>query len=289
MAEVLICPICREVLRRTDNSLQCASGHSYDVARSGYVNLLQPGRKSNAKSGDPDDMVRARREFLAGGYYDEYVRCVGTIAARSLGEKCSVMVDAACGEGHHSLILADEVKPDMLIGIDASKKAADTAAKSVKRLKSSTELSFVAGNIFSMPLKDSSCDLVTVLFAPIPDRETLRVLRSGGVLCTAGAGADHLIELRRLIYDEVKIKDSSATEFDGFCTEVRENIKYTVDLDGDALRALFAMTPFCHRASSAAKDKIASSDGLQVTVSVDCTIYRKETGNEDIGLYTDVQ
>lgn len=289
MAGVLLCPICREALERSGTSLRCASGHSYDVARSGYVNLLPPGRKSNARSGDPDGMVRARREFLAGGYYDEYVRRVAGIAMDSLGGKCGVTVDAACGEGHHSLILGDEVKPDMLIGLDASKKAADTAAKAAKRRESPTEFRFTAGNIFAMPVRDRSCDLVTVLFAPIPDREAYRVLRSGGVLCTAGAGADHLIELRRMIYDEVRIKDSGAAEFDGFRTEVRENIKYTVDLDGDALRALFAMTPFCHRASSAAKEKIASSDGLKVTVSVDCTIYRKEIENEDLGLHTDVQ
>lgn len=276
MADVLICPICRGALIRQGSSLRCAAGHSYDIARSGYVNLLPPGRKANAKSGDPDDMVRARREFLSGGYYDSYVRRVANIARGALGSPCDVMIDAACGEGHHSLILGEEIEPELLIGLDASKKAADTAAKSAKRLEIPTEFSFAAGNIFSMPISDSSCDLITVLFAPIPDRDAHRVLRSGGILCTACSGSDHLIELRQMIYDEVRVKESVLTEFDGFRTEAKENIKYTVDLDGDVLRALFAMTPFCHRASVSAKEKIASSDGAKVTISVDCTIYRKE-------------
>lgn len=316
---VFVCPVCRAVLLANGRSLRCASGHTYDMARSGYVNLLPPGRKSNARSGDPDSMVRARREFLSGGYYDRYVREAASLAAPFFGG--GVMLDAACGEGHHTLILAESLRPALAVGIDASKKAADAAAKAAKAsskaanslsavsesdsgadflhssdsLKQSpvftsrTGFAFAAGNIFDMPVASASCGLVTVLFAPIPFDEARRVLDAGGVLLTAGAGAEHLIELRRLIYDEVRIKKPADTKPDGFCEVRSENISYKLELDPSSLLALFEMTPFCFRAGAAARDRIASSGGMSVTVSVDCKLYRKELSDENFRMHTDVQ
>ena len=316
---VFVCPVCRAVLRANGRSLRCASGHTYDMARSGYVNLLPPGRKSNARSGDPDSMVRARREFLSGGYYDRYVREAASLAAPFFGG--GVMLDAACGEGHHTLILAESLRPALAVGIDASKKAADAAAKAANAsskaanslsavsesdsgadflhssdsLKQSpvftsrTGFAFAAGNIFDMPVASASCGLVTVLFAPIPFDEARRVLDVGGVLLTAGAGAEHLIELRRLIYDEVRIKKPADTKPDGFCEVRSENISYKLELDPSSLLALFEMTPFCFRAGAAARDRIASSGGMSVTVSVDCKLYRKELSDENFRMHTDVQ
>ena len=66
----LVCPLCRELLCEKESSLVCPAGHSYDIARSGYVNLLPPGRRSNARTGDDSGMVAARRDFLSRGYYD---------------------------------------------------------------------------------------------------------------------------------------------------------------------------------------------------------------------------
>lgn len=316
---VFVCPVCRAVLRANGRSLRCASGHTYDMARSGYVNLLPPGRKSNARSGDPDSMVRARREFLSGGYYDRYVREAAALAAPFFGG--GVLLDAACGEGHHTLILAESLRPALAVGIDASKKAADAAAKAAKAsskaanslsavseadtgadflhssdsLKQSpvftsrSDFAFAAGNIFDMPVASASCGLVTVLFAPIPFDEARRVLNVGGVLLTAGAGAEHLIELRRLIYDEVRIKNSAVTKPDGFCEVRSENISYKLELDPSSLLALFEMTPFCFRAGAEARDRIVSSGGMSVTVSVDCKLYRKELSDENFRMHTDVQ
>lgn len=331
---VFVCPVCRAVLRANGRSLRCASGHTYDMARSGYVNLLPPGRKSNARSGDPDSMVRARREFLSGGYYDRYVREAAALAAPFFGG--GVMLDAACGEGHHTLILAESLRPALAVGIDASKKAADAAAKAAAkfssmaakasskvantlstaanylsavseadsgsdfshcsdsakqspRFRSPANFAFAAGNIFDMPVASASCGLVTVLFAPIPFDEARRVLDVGGVLLTAGAGAEHLIELRKLIYDEVRIKNPADIKPDGFCEVRSENISYKLELDPSSLLALFEMTPFCFRAGAAARDRIASSGGISVTVSVDCKLYRKELSDENFRMHTDVQ
>ena len=271
--------------------MRCAAGHSYDVARSGYVNLHRPGIKSNARSGDPEDMVTARRAFLARGHYDRYVREAAAFLARCGAGSPKVFVDAACGEGHHTLIFADALSPALTVGIDASKRAADLAQKSAYRrgiaasgagLSSEEsshaergEMRFIAGNIFDMPLRTGCADVISVLFAPVPYDEALRVLRPGGALLVCSAGRDHLIELRRAIYDEVRYKDSSPVAPEGFSPAERENVTYRATLDRAALGELFEMTPFCRRAAGNARERLLDTGGGEMTVSVDLAVFRK--------------
>jgi 23S rRNA (guanine745-N1)-methyltransferase len=37
----LLCPICRDDLTAASIGLACPSGHGFDLARQGYVNLIQ--------------------------------------------------------------------------------------------------------------------------------------------------------------------------------------------------------------------------------------------------------
>ena len=288
-----MCPICRGELTAAQGgaALRCNAGHSYDVARSGYVNLLRPGIKSNARSGDPEDMVKARRAFLSRGYYDRYVREAAALLRRTLCTAPDLFVDAACGEGHHTLILAYALSAALAVGIDAAKGAVDLAQKNANAARRAAEcgdrgeaakceskrgeVRFVAGNIFDMPLADGCADALSVLFAPIPVDEARRVLKPGGSLLVCSAGREHLIELRRAVYDEVRFKDEMPLEAEGFELAARENVTYSVDLDGEAIGELFAMTPFCRRVGEAGRERVAASDGSPMTVSVDCAVYRK--------------
>ena len=69
--EALRCPICGEAIAVREEgcgSLVCggARKHCFDLASSGYVNLALPGQSAG---GDSKQAVRARSEFLNGGYY----------------------------------------------------------------------------------------------------------------------------------------------------------------------------------------------------------------------------
>jgi hypothetical protein len=55
VVRLLRCPHYGERLKATDRSLRCASGHSHDIARQGYVSLFPSGRRT--PSGDPPQMV----------------------------------------------------------------------------------------------------------------------------------------------------------------------------------------------------------------------------------------
>ena len=95
---VLCCPVCGLPLVRGDHALRCAAGHSFDVARQGYVNLLTVSQKHSKSPGDTREQVQARRAFLAGGYYRPIAETLCRLAA-PLGP--DTIVDAGCGEGYY--------------------------------------------------------------------------------------------------------------------------------------------------------------------------------------------
>ena len=47
--EVLICPVCGAALGEASGALRCERGHSFDLAREGYVNLLTGSRPVDAR------------------------------------------------------------------------------------------------------------------------------------------------------------------------------------------------------------------------------------------------
>ena len=95
------CPLCAAPLEREAGVCRCPKGHSFDLAREGYVHLLPPNRKHSALPGDDRDMVLARREFLSAGYYQSLLN---TICSQilSLSGEAPALLDAGCGEGYYT-------------------------------------------------------------------------------------------------------------------------------------------------------------------------------------------
>ena len=73
-AGVLCCPVCGADMEAAEKILYCTGErkHCYDIASSGYINLLPPGKASNAKTGDDRRMLRARSAFLDTGAYEKF-------------------------------------------------------------------------------------------------------------------------------------------------------------------------------------------------------------------------
>ena len=95
-----LCPVCGAALEEEKECLRCGSGHIFDKARSGYVNLLPPNGKHAKLPGDNKLMVNARRDFLEKGYYAPFAEAVAAAAAKHLaGKRRPVLLDAGCGEG----------------------------------------------------------------------------------------------------------------------------------------------------------------------------------------------
>ena len=101
-SESLCCPLDQLPLNTRGNSLYCENGHSFDIARQGYVNLLSASDKRTRDPGDSREMVHARRDFLAAGHYlpiaEKLTDIVSPLVSTATGT-ASLIVDAGCGEG----------------------------------------------------------------------------------------------------------------------------------------------------------------------------------------------
>ena len=63
------CPLCQRALDTQSKTWRCAGNHSFDCAKSGYVNLLPVQNKRSLHPGDDKPMLLARRDFhQAQGY-----------------------------------------------------------------------------------------------------------------------------------------------------------------------------------------------------------------------------
>ena len=125
---MLICPNCGEQLIKTENTFRCVNKHSFDIASSGYCNLLV-GSKAGEFKGDSKEMVMARRSFLDSGAY-EPLRDAVCNTVRNLAP--SVVIDAGCGEGYYTravaTVLLDVNNDVIMIGADISKAATQYAS-----------------------------------------------------------------------------------------------------------------------------------------------------------------
>ncbi len=281
-ADLLVCPVCGADVASDGAHLFCLGKrrHTYDFASSGYVNLLPPGRMSNARAGDDKTMIRSRSEFLDKGYYARISEtAAGLIAPCAKGGRLA-FADLACGEGYHTCnavnaLSASGITPSAL-GFDASKYGAEKGAKRGRRLPESSDVLFAAANIFSLPVKDSSLDAATCLFAPIPWEESARILKDDGRLIVASSGARHLFELREALYDEPRTASGETCAPDFFCETHKETLSYRITLGSNAdIISLFKMTPFYYRTSPRDAEKLSRIDTLGVTVEVKFTVYEK--------------
>src|SRR5690242_3287348 len=89
----LRCPNCGQGLRRSERTLRCPRGHSFDMARQGYADL-SAGRLPHV--GDTAEMVADRETFLTAGHYD-FIADALAGAAKDRGP----VVEAGVGTGFY--------------------------------------------------------------------------------------------------------------------------------------------------------------------------------------------
>lgn len=291
LLDLLVCPVCGTSLERVDKSLKCAAGHTFDIAKAGYVNLLPPGKEKNARTGDEKEMVKAREEFLSLGHYALIADTLAGLVAEHTAGPYRVC-DMGCGEGYHTCRFTERLSEQtgaevLAVGFDASKYAAERASKrSVRNGHMPKEgvgaahggdvsAYFLPGNIFHLPLADHSVNVALSMFAPVAGNEAKRVLSEDGILVVASSGKEHLLEMRQRIYDDVRLSDELPAVPDGFREIARANGKYQTAIQTtEALMSLFTMTPFYYKTTEAGRERLLSSEmPFSVTVDVNYSIF----------------
>ena len=273
---ILRCPVCGLPLGLDESgrSFVCTNEtkkHLFDIASSGYVNLLG-GAKSGDTRGDSKEMVRARSAFLEKDYYAPFADAIVS-AAKKYGAK--IIADAGCGEGYYTGKLAG-IPGVSVYGFDISKHAVEHAAKSAKRNALADNTFYSVSSVFELPIADGGVDTVVNLFAPCAKEEFERVSADGGYLICGTAGREHLIELKRALYDEVYENEARADIPDNYTYVETVNVKYTFCVDNNAdLQNLFAMTPYYFRTSERDREKLLHIDSLDITADFDILIFKK--------------
>ena len=271
---MFICPICKSQLNKTENSYRCENNHSFDIARQGYVNLLPVNKKHSDNPGDSKDMVLSRREFLESGKYECFSNKLNEIIATLFKDSQNLSIlDCGCGEGYYDGRLVDfldKLKINYnLFGFDISKEAVRFAAGKYKKA------SFFVGSCFNMPLKNECFDLVINIFAPMVESEFCRVLKRGGYLIYAVPGKNHLMGLKKLLYENVYENEEKHTEYEGFEFVGRHSVKGEITVDGKMGVNLFKMTPYYFKTELGAEEKIIENNGFTTEIHFDFLVYRK--------------
>lgn len=269
---MFLCPICKKELQICEKTLRCENNHSFDYAKSGYVNLLNPGKKNNAKAGDSKEMIKARTQFFESGAYSKILETLSALVSEM---KNDVIVDAGSGEGYYTHGIAKSNTGSLVFGFDMSKFGCEHGAK-VAKSQGLCSLHFSVSNIFDLPLADSYADVVLSVFAPVADKEFLRILKSGGHLIVASAGIDHLDGLKRAIYESFYPNEEKFLSYGGFELLRVVPLKYTAKICGnETINSLFTMTPYYHRTSHEDKEKLSKLNEIETTIEVNFAIYKK--------------
>ena len=263
----LICPICGEQLNGAGRTFSCIHGHSFDLARQGYLHLLPVQQKHSLHPGDTRQQVLSRREFLEGGFYSPI--CQSLIdTARELAAAGPIL-DVGCGEGYYCTRLADSMGAE-LVGLDISKEAVRCAAG---KYKGYTWLCATAAHI---PVEDGSVSLLTSLFALTLPEEFHRVLAEGGYYFQVLAAQDHLLGLKGIIYDQLNFKDKDTVpELPGFELVQSIPIRFEFTVEGPQVRNLFSMTPHVFRIGKAGAERLKKCERLTDTASCVLNVYRR--------------
>jgi 23S rRNA (guanine745-N1)-methyltransferase len=238
VAAFLRCPVCACPVRLGGGQLRCERGHSFDVARQGYVSLTS-GR-GGPGTGDSAEMVMARERFLAAGHYEPLAEAIAGLAARRDGGP-GIVVDLAGGTGYYLARVLDALPGRLGACLDLSAPALRRAARAHVRAAA------IGADVWQpLPLADGSAAVVMSVFGPRNAAEIRRVLAPGGTLIVATPAPGHLRELREPLgmigIDERKAERLADAYRDYAANEIGA-VRYQLRLDRDEVAAVVAMGP----------------------------------------------
>ena len=282
MVTVLACPVCDEVLAIGVTAATCPNGHTFDRARSGYLNLLLSNKKQSAEPGDSPAMLQSRRAFLQGGFYDHMADAASRAVADALAGRSAVQVaDFGCGEGFftarlHRALTASASASCTCYGIDIARQGIKMAAAGDRHV------TWMVASLHRSPFQPQSLDAALSIFAPIDAADVRRIVRDDGALVTVTPGPDHLDALRGLIYQTVKPHSETPALMAGdilFERKASTRVRYPIVVDSPAqIMHLLAMTPYYWNINQGTHARIEAQSRLELTVDAYVTVFRPAGG-----------
>lgn len=262
----LRCPVCEATVDLAGSSVRCEQGHTFDVARQGYLGMLT-GR--GTKTGDIAAMVAARVDVFAAGLLDPVVAAV----ADATGADGGLVLDLAGGSGHYLAAVLDRFESAHGICIDASAPALRRAARAHPRAAA------LGADVWArLPLAPDSVSRVLSVFGPRNASELDRVLVPDGRIVVAAPAPEHLGELigpLGLVRVDPHKSARQAETFAGFTAVSVDQVRYSVPLDHAAIDAIVGMGPSAvHLSAAVLGGRVRGlPETVMTTVAVDVTTY----------------
>ena len=269
---IFACPLCGEKLAIDEQVYRCTSGHCFDKAKEGYVNLLPANRQHASAPGDDKDMVKARTAFLDSGRYAPLKEALCGLTARYAGEG-TVLLDAGCGEGYYteglSRVIAE--KGGRTGGADLSKAAVKKAAKRCR------EAEIAVASVYHLPLAEGSVDMVTDCFSPLAKEEYRRVLKDGGRFLYVVPGARHLWEMKEVLYEQPYENEVREEAYEGFRLQETVPLSFGIHLEKtEEIMALFRMTPYAWKTPKEGVERLTEQKELGLTAEFRILVYERK-------------
>ena len=308
------CPVCGGTLERREHAAVCGNGHSFDIARQGYLHLLPPNKMHSKLPGDSREMVEARRRFLEAGYYRPFRDKLCELAKRYAGggatpqreleedkpgsrnpEETSGLFQTEAGAGIGERAFSSHSAEAGVKILDAGcgegyyteavRKALGTAEVygfdiSKLAMKAAAgkykEIGFAVASSFAIPVPDGFCGCLINVFAPMAEEEFRRVVRPGGVMILAVPGERHLYGMKEFLYQEPYENEHRETEYSGFSFVSRTAVREEIWVpDAGTAMDLFAMTPYYWKTGMDGGNRLRETRGFSTEIAFDFLVYRR--------------
>lgn len=249
--------------------MRCDRGHSFDVAKQGYVNLLHA--RIPAGTADTAPMVAARVDLLSSGVYLPLADALAKVASEHIED--GMVIDAGAGTGYYLAHVLDAVPAAYGLALDVSAVALRRAARAHPRAGAAV------WNLWEpWPVAGSSASLILNVFAPRNAPQFHRVLTEDGLLVVATPNPGHLRELGDLVISVDGSKDARLEDTLGerFTRVDRHDVTQQVALEPAQIRQVVEMGPSAHHLHrDGRRERLDAITGsVDVTTSFSVTLYR---------------
>jgi 23S rRNA (guanine745-N1)-methyltransferase len=239
----------------------------FDVARSGYINLLQPQDRRSRQPGDSAAVRAARRRSVARGLAAPLLEAILDLVTIARDD---AVLDVGCGEGDVLAALAGRFGCEAH-GVDIAVAAIDAAAKRYPRGRW-----IVANADRALPYAPASFRLVTSVTARMNPVEFRRVVHGEGRLVVVVPAPDDLIELREAVHGHRVLRDRVARTVTAFAPHFalarHRRVRHHAHLDPAALTD--ALTSAYRALRTSERGRLAAVGALDVTLAHDVLAFR---------------
>lgn len=269
--DILRCPVCGVSMRVSNAELKCVAGHSFDIARQGYVNFL--GQSKFMKNADTAAMVDARQKMHSRPFFKDLSQQIAQTCdglRRTVPQP--IIVEPGGGTGFYAHVVSQIVGNARAVSFDISVHAAKVCARQSERIAS------VVCDVWQeWPVVENCADVVLSIFSPRNFIETERVMKTGSVLLVVAPEENHLVELRTKFNGLGIERDKGekiAKSLENFTNIHQSVLESTELLNGSAQCDSLLSGPNGHHISAEDIELLSNAEPINVTHCVNISVWK---------------